>query len=1160
MNNKILKAISIGIATMMAMNPITALAEEVSESTIPEGTDTELEQESESQSAEEKAAETAAQAEAAINWATVSGGDAITNILDTDTGVQDGEVVVEGTDGNDIDLSAQAKDAAEEFAADGMDSLADAQIDADAAEQNMLAADAAADAAQGEMTKADTAADTAEDIAEEAEALAEQANQDMQDGMDDITNAETVADAQAAYDAIEQIKNDAQADFDEKKTAFDNAKKDYEDAVKALADLEAAYNNAVDNAEDAADDAAAELQAAKELADEMEQAMQDAKAEVDGAAAGALEIIQNQENVKDNTTLQWKEEDKLFIAIMENYYLPEQLGIEGATVERVQGPDNHNYNYFTATYVDENGETQVAYYNFKMEKDSLSQIVIFEKREVEIKVWDDLDGDGVVDGLAADEYDNYAVADIEGNATKETLTVEEVEDGKVDGSIIEVEGDVVLTDDVTDTEILVEEGTENTENGEQDVTIDEDSKSESFAYDENGNLVKTVTADVTTITYTNATFDSAESFDDAEARDEAAAAKKAELEQANDGKDATVTNTESTVTDYTATVTYIPTFTETVEINKTYTNSAWNALDTDSEQEAVEKAQAEVIKENELHEGMWEGVFDYNSGLAGDDYYLMGEVEFEDMNVETSKGKWEEEYKVTGTAKATYAKITTDTLEVDTLQGILSIFGAGNYDNMVNSVKSWVEDNGGIFLEAKWFDFNTKTATVKYIAAEKISTAVASNTITDAEQSVIEEQIAQNNAQDNLSGRQGAADSFVITGSEVTSEDRTVYSFSVDYLEKGEATTSNVAILTETYGNEKKLLGQVIQNKNYKENKLLLVESTDEGLKNFLENAQNLVDKYERLVAESQDAQAAVAAAQEKVAQLQSEIEELSRLDGNTEQLAELEAQLIEAEARLAAAQEKLAGLDELDKDAQDELAKVVEELEKITDNEDDNEESDDSEGDDSTDGDNTDNDTAEDDATGDGDDVVEGDDTEDDTTEDDTTVDDTTGEDTTEGDENVTPQAPGAGAAGADAGQNQPATVEIEDEEAPLANTSGVDDAEADQVVVDEDAENIEVEEVVDDEEAENVNDVEEAEEDIEEENNDDVVEIEDEETALADKVVEIEDEEAALADGKGLAEKMSWWWLLIIIVLGATGREMYKRHQEKKLAKAEAAENIEE
>jgi hypothetical protein len=33
---------------------------------------------------------------------------------------------------------------------------------------------------------------------------------------------------------------------------------------------------------------------------------------------------------------------------------------------------------------------------------------------------------------------------------------------------------------------------------------------------------------------------------------------------------------------------------------------------------------------------------------------------------------------------------------------------------------------------------------------------------------------------------------------------------------------------------------------------------------------------------------------------------------------------------------------------------------------------------------------------------------------------------------------------------------------------------------------------------------------------------------------------------------EKISWWWLIIIAILGATGYELYKRHREKKLAKA--------
>ena len=35
---------------------------------------------------------------------------------------------------------------------------------------------------------------------------------------------------------------------------------------------------------------------------------------------------------------------------------------------------------------------------------------------------------------------------------------------------------------------------------------------------------------------------------------------------------------------------------------------------------------------------------------------------------------------------------------------------------------------------------------------------------------------------------------------------------------------------------------------------------------------------------------------------------------------------------------------------------------------------------------------------------------------------------------------------------------------------------------------------------------------------------------------------------------EKMSWWWLLIVALLGATGYEMYRKHQAKKAELTEA------
>ncbi|MGN0299730.1 MAG: hypothetical protein ACI4C2_00105, partial [Lachnospiraceae bacterium] len=76
-----------------------------------------------------------------------------------------------------------------------------------------------------------------------------------------------------------------------------------------------------------------------------------------------------------------------------------------------------------------------------------------------------------------------------------------------------------------------------------------------------------------------------------------------------------------------------------------------------------------------------------------------------------------------------------------------------------------------------------------------------------------------------------------------------------------------------------------------------------------------------------------------------------------------------------------------------------------------------------------------------------------------------------------------------------------------------------------------------------------------------DGIVNIDDEETALAASVddvddtanvVEIGDEETPLAASVD-NETMSWWWLLLIALLGATGYEMYRKHQQKKEALAE-------
>ena len=83
-----------------------------------------------------------------------------------------------------------------------------------------------------------------------------------------------------------------------------------------------------------------------------------------------------------------------------------------------------------------------------------------------------------------------------------------MEKGLKDGTIIAVDGKKVIKNDGTES-IIISDNNQKTENGEVDTDVNEATEKESWKLDENGNLIKTVTADVTTITYTDAKFVSA---------------------------------------------------------------------------------------------------------------------------------------------------------------------------------------------------------------------------------------------------------------------------------------------------------------------------------------------------------------------------------------------------------------------------------------------------------------------------------------------------------------------------------------------------------------------------------------------------------------------------------------------------------------------------
>lgn len=1062
-NDKVIRAMAIGISAMLATTtPMTALAAGEGEGTTPEP-DTGEETKSESKVAEVADSIDTAQSSAdkvkADVEANVKAGEAGTVKNDVEANVKEEEA---GTDSKGKDLAQNVIEAAAKVEntevkegaplnnVNAYITIADAQIDVAEANDEPL------NTAYGQAEKA--AADVAT-IASDAKSAMNKANAKADEQVQKIEDATTVADANAAYDELAATADQAQEDFDAKLAAYNTAKDAYDEAAANVKKYEAAYNQAVKIADSNAAAAKTELDRAKENAAALEQAVAAAKDAVDASATDAMKIANAEDEATKDGGLVWENEDKLFIAIMENYYLPE-LGIKGATVTRVQGKDNNEYNYFKATYI-ENGVEKVKYFNYKMDDNGKSKddIVIFEKREVEVNYKE----------ASVKTPDQY----VKDNDQK---TVVDVAAGVEGGTVVDAGGKYYEYESKKDNTLVSD--SEITGTSTEDVTVDESSKQESWSYNaETGELVKTVTANVTTITYTGATFTSDESYATDEERDAAAEAKKAELEEAT-GKDATINVTEETT--YTATGTYIPTFTKTVDVKNEeveWKHTNWPTdLGVKTEKEAV--AQVEKEQENKLKED--------------DDLYFLGVSSNLVVTGHTEK-EWldDSDFLVSGTVSATYAKVTKQTVDQSTFgalwDDIKSLFGGkSTNEKLEKAAREAIEADGGIFLSAKWADGSYNKATIRYVAGVKVTTD-EKQTEQDAKDAVNAAALAQ--AQTN-----GATGVYNVKTKDTDAVAHTTYSYKVNYLEQTSSTTKNEKIATETYGNAVGLSGQIIQNKNYKDDNILLTQK-DEGYRKFVDDAKTLTGKYESLLKEAEKAKADVAAAQAKVKDLQDEIDKLKSKNSNTQALAKLEKQLESAKTDRDIAEETLNDILEKLENAGITRNEVVDRLTPNTPG-----------GGAGGNGGNPGGGTPGTTEAGPGAGTTAGDLA--------TVMTTTTTTTTTTANAAVAAQAPAgnagagnvaAGNAGAgNAGAGNQAVVNIDDEATPLA--AGIEEQDTtDNEKADEDA---------------------------------NTVTIEDEETALAASVDQ---------------EKISWWWLLIILVLGATGYEMYRKHQEKKKAAEE-------
>lgn len=1043
-NEKVIRAMAIGISAMlMASSPLTALAAE-GEGTTPEGNEDKNITVTPEAGIADQAQAAAKEADKAVETAEKSA-------TDVKSEVADQVVAGEAKDTQGKDLSQAVLDAnvkVEDKTVEGGSSLKDAESAVESADTKLGVAEANDKLSDAELNKATDAAANAGQTAAEAKDAMQAAQNKVNGQIENIKDAASITDANAAYEEVKTTVDQAQADFDAKLGEYNTAKTAYEEAAQKMAAYEKAYEEAVNSADANAAAAAAELEAAKTNAEALAKALEAAKGAVDTSAAGALDIADKEALTQGDNGLNWKNEDQLFISIMQNYYLPEvqKITADDIKVVRRQGEDNNTKNYFEVTYTDENGNKQTKYYNYVMDDKQTSKdnIVIFEKRIEEVN-WK------TAQETNPDQY-------VKGNG--DTITVSEVEKGLKDGTIIAVDGKKVIKNDGTES-IIISDNNQKTENGEVDTDVNEATEKESWKLDENGNLIKTVTADVTTITYTDAKFTSTEQYQTEAERDAAAAAKEKDLKDAA-GKDVTVTGTEKTDYTYTGNGTYIPTFTKTVNVKDEEVEWKHTDKKTDYGVRTEEEAVAKVTKEQEKALN--------NKINDDDDLYLIGVSS--DLKVTGyTEDHWydDSDFLVSGTVSATYAKVTKKTVDQSTFgslwNDIKALFGNGETTNkkLEDAARKAVEADGGIFVSANWDDWKLGKATIRYVAGVSVKTD-EKTTAAEAQNAVQDAALAQAKAS-------GATGVYNVKTTDTDTIAHTSYSYEIDYLEKTGETTTNTAVRTETYANAEVLTGQIIQNLNYIQGNIKLTQK-DEAYRKFVDDAKALTEKYQKLLQDAKAAQGEVEAAQGKVDVLKAEIEALkSNRTSNLGALKELEGKLAVAEQNKKDAEDTLKEiLDSLDK-AGGELDKVIERLTPAP--------------------------TPAAPAGG-----------------------DSAGGSSDTGETVVNPivLAPAPVAQATVVTQNQAAAqgvTQIADEVAPLAAN------------VEEDTQKTA------------------------------------EEAPKAEEAVNIADEAVPLADVAVESEhaKMSWWWWLIILILGATGYEMYKKHNEKKLkAQAENAGDIEE
>ncbi|MBR6309106.1 MAG: hypothetical protein IKR39_10925 [Lachnospiraceae bacterium] len=1106
LNKQIIKALSIGISASMLLQPVTAFADELDTTTTPEPvTDG---SETSTQVSAFDAAETLAEDDAdvavekAINASheavdTVNGSAVSANFA-TET-----QNLADALDENEVEL---ARDAAP-------DALTDIE--------GMEDADAVAQAADVSAGNALTAAETAESTVESKQTEAEKLASDtlasvsgnaatVETESENLKNASSVPEAREIFGRIttavgeaDTTVKQAEKDFAEIEEAFNTAKTEYEtqkrlydaalvalnEARAEFAQLQQDATDGVENAPGETQDALARLNELETQAHALAESTKAAYENYQAEAAEYLEIAQYEEQaakIKNANKDDWENTlDPLFEAIMRNYYGPE---VEGAEIESLEwtkfGNDKLNY----CTVVFKKGDetyTKILDYKLSAKNNKKGGLIIFEK--VEHIIADGVDIAINVDSM--DELDNKGAIEINGKVVTRNA-----------------EGQFVVYDEAA------VEATSELDPETQEITGSEEVVH--YEFTEDGTLVKTVTAEVTTTTYTGASLSASDIEEESESAaqtaylaalqekidalgegesiiiyEEDGETVKAEYVQGStadlagfvvtsEGKTRDVSGQEEVTTGYSVTGNYTKLFKGTVVIEDDGYSSESAARN------AGNKAydSYDVSKDSDYNfskQRGWLGL-----GIIGGETYgreSVDQVKNDDLTVSSYEKRgldfWKThtKYEYKGTYTVSYEEIAS--VEPDYHEVLKFLNNGKSKEEIIADYKAKIEAAGGVYLGTLDHDWNAGKMTIKYIPGNKVDGAIE---ITETDESKLED--AYKTA---LKAKGIDAQRVSITGKtaittlqDVTNtEEYTAYGYAeLNYFLK-KVTVDNLTVSTTEWAD---ILAGVTttqyKNDNYNNGDILLAEynkpgnqadyytesgnsmtltaeqvATTEIFRAKIDGAAATAKMYKNLSEKSANAELAIKEAKARIDALEKAIKALKTV-GAREELAELEADLEKAKADLAEA-----------KSIRD---KLIEDLEDITD---------------------------------------ELEDIIDDLTPDNPGPNPRPNEEPSNPTDVIpTPGTPALFTAPAPA-----APIIVEDDDVPMVDTP----------------------------------------QDVQAEEPAQQLDVEDDGPALAAAPVTVSDDTTPLASMPEQSE-MSWWWLLIVLVLGATGAEMYRRHMAKKKA----------